>query len=287
MFPSEKYNLIVVLGPTASGKTRFAAKLAYAVDGEVISADSRQVYREMTIGTGKDIEDYIVKGEKIKYHLIDIVEPGYKYNLFEYQTDFFKVFEKVTQKNKFPVLCGGTGLYLESVLKDYKMVHVPVNPELRKSLDGKSLEELTEILKGFKKLHNKTDTDTVKRAVRGIEIETYYRDHPEIVPDHPEINSLIIGINIDRESRRRKITDRLKKRLEEGMTEEVDSLLKKGLSPDDLIYYGLEYKFVTLYLTGELTFDEMFDKLNTAIHRFAKRQMTWFRGMEQIGRAHV
>lgn len=283
MFPSEKYNLIVVLGPTASGKTRFAAKLAYAVDGEVISADSRQVYREMTIGTGKDIEDYIVKGEKIKYHLIDIVEPGYKYNLFEYQTDFFKVFEKVTQKNKFPVLCGGTGLYLESVLKDYKMVHVPVNPELRKSLDGKSLEELTEILKGFKKLHNKTDTDTVKRAVRGIEIETYYRDHPEIVPDHPEINSLIIGINIDRESRRRKITDRLKKRLEEGMTEEVDSLLKKGLSPDDLIYYGLEYKFVTLYLTGELTFDEMFDKLNTAIHRFAKRQMTWFRGMERKG----
>jgi len=283
MFPSEKYNLIVVLGPTASGKTRFAAKLAYAVDGEVISADSRQVYREMTIGTGKDIEDYIVKGEKIKYHLIDIVEPGYKYNLFEYQTDFFKVFEKVTQKNKFPVLCGGTGLYLESVLKDYKMVHVPVNPELRKSLDGKSLEELTEILKGFKKLHNKTDTDTVKRAVRGIEIETYYRDHPEIVPDHPEINSLIIGINIDRESRRRKITDRLKKRLEEGMTEEVDSLLKKGLSPDDLIYYGLEYKFVTLYLTGELTFDEMFDKLNIAIHRFAKRQMTWFRGMERKG----
>jgi tRNA dimethylallyltransferase len=280
---SEKYNLIVVLGPTASGKTSFAAKLAHAVNGEIISADSRQVYREMTIGTGKDYEDYVVEGEQVNYHLIDIVEPGYKYNLFEYQTDFFRAFDEVTRKNKFPVLCGGTGLYIESVLKDYKMVHVPVNPVLRKNLEGKSLGELTEILKGFKKLHNKTDTDTIKRAIRGIEIETYYRDHPEIVPDHPEIKPLILGINIDRDARREKITDRLKKRLEEGMIDEIRGLLKKGLAPGDLIYYGLEYKFVTLYLTGELTYDEMFDKLNTAIHRFAKRQMTWFRGMERKG----
>ena len=283
MHSSGKYNLIVVLGPTASGKTRFAARLAYEIDGEIIGADSRQVYREMTIGTGKDYDDYIVNGKKVKYHLIDIAEPGYKYNLFEYQTDFFRIFEEIKARNKFPVLCGGTGLYIESVLKDYKMVYVPVNPELRKSLEGKTLEELTEILKGFKKLHNKTDTDTVKRAIRGIEIETYYRDHPEIVPDHPEIKPLIIGIGIDRDARRKKITDRLKKRLEEGMIEEVESLLKKGLSPEDLIYYGLEYKFVTLYLTGELAYDEMFEKLNTAIHRFAKRQMTWFRGMERKG----
>ena len=283
MHSSGKYNLIVVLGPTASGKTHFAARLAYEIDGEIIGADSRQVYREMTIGTGKDYDDYIVNGKKVKYHLIDIAEPGYKYNLFEYQTDFFRSFEEIKARNKFPVLCGGTGLYIESVLKDYKMVYVPVNPELRKSLEGKTLEELTEILKGFKKLHNKTDTDTVKRAIRGIEIETYYRDHPEIVPDHPEIKPLIIGIGIDRDARRKKITDRLKKRLKEGMIEEVESLLKKGLSPEDLIYYGLEYKFVTLYLTGELTYDEMFEKLNTAIHRFAKRQMTWFRGMERKG----
>ena len=283
MFSSEKYNLIVVLGPTASGKTSFAAKLAYAVGGEIISADSRQVYRGMTIGTGKDLDDYIVNGERIRYHLIDIVDPGYKFNLFEYQTAFFESFEDISKRHKMPVLCGGTGLYIESVLKDYKMVYVPVNTELRKSLEGRSLDELTEILKGFKKLHNKTDTDTVKRAIRGIEIETYYRDHPEIVPDHPKIKPLIIGINIDRELRREKITDRLKKRLEEGMIDEVRGLLKKGLSPDDLIYYGLEYKFVTLYLTGELTYDEMFDKLNTAIHRFAKRQMTWFRGMERKG----
>lgn len=280
---SAKYNLIVVLGPTASGKTRFAAKLAYAINGEIISADSRQVYREMNLGTGKDYDDYYVNGEKINYHLVDIVEPGYKYNLFEYQKDFFDSFEKVINDEKFPVLCGGTGLYIEAVLKKYKMIHVPVNPELRSELENKTLEELTEILKGFKKLHNKTDTDTIQRAIRGIEIEVYYKDNPQIVPDLPEIKPLIIGINIDRQSRRKKITDRLERRLKEGMIEEVEGLLKKGISADALIYYGLEYKYVTLYLTGELTYKEMFDKLNTSIHRFAKRQMTWFRGMERKG----
>jgi len=280
---SAKYNLIVVLGPTASGKTRFAAKLAYAINGEIISADSRQVYREMNLGTGKDYDDYYVNGEKINYHLVDIVEPGYKYNLFEYQKDFFDSFEKVINDEKFPVLCGGTGLYIEAVLKKYKMIHVPVNPELRSKLENKTLEELTEILKGFKKLHNKTDTDTIQRAIRGIEIEVYYKDNPQIVPDLPEIKPLIIGINIDRQARRKKITDRLERRLKEGMIEEVEGLLKKGISADALIYYGLEYKYVTLYLTGELTYKEMFDKLNTSIHRFAKRQMTWFRGMERKG----
>ncbi len=283
MSVSEKYDLIVVLGPTASGKTRFAAKLASEINGEIISADSRQVYREMTIGTGKDYEDYIVDGKKIKYHLIDIAEPGYKYNLFEYQKDFFHSFEQITAEGKFPVLCGGTGLYIEAVLKKYKMVHVPVNEELRKELAGKSLVELTDILKTFKQLHNTTDTETVSRAIRSIEIATFYKNNPDIIPDLPDIRPLIIGISIDRQARRQKITERLKKRLEEGMTDEVKDLLDKGIKAEDLIYYGLEYKYVTLYLTGELTYDEMFEKLNTSIHRFAKRQMTWFRGMERRG----
>ena len=283
MTVTEKYNLIVVLGPTASGKTRFAAKLASEINGEIISADSRQVYREMTIGTGKDYEDYIVDGKKINYHLIDIVEPGYKYNLFEYQKDFFQSFEQVTSRGKFPVLCGGTGLYIEAVLKKYKMVHVPVNEELRKELEGKTLPELTDILKTFKQLHNTTDTETVSRAIRSIEIETFYKNNPDIVLDLPDIRPLIIGISIDRQARRERITERLKKRLDEGMTDEVKSLLDKGLTPEDLIYYGLEYKYVTLYLTGELNYNEMYEKLNTSIHRFAKRQMTWFRGMERRG----
>ncbi len=283
MSDTEKYNLIVVLGPTASGKTRFAAKLASKIDGEIISADSRQVYREMTIGTGKDIDDYIVDGKKIDYHLIDIVEPGYKYNLFEYQNDFFQSFEQITERGKFPVLCGGTGLYIEAVLKKYRMVPVPVNEDLRKELEGKSLIELRDILRAFRKLHNTTDTATVSRAIRSIEIETFYKNNPDIIPDLPEIRPLIIGINIDRQTRREKITERLKKRLDEGMIDEVKSLMDKGLTAEDLIYYGLEYKYVTLYLTGEMTYNEMFGKLNTSIHRFAKRQMTWFRGMERRG----
>jgi tRNA dimethylallyltransferase len=283
MLQSSKYNLIVILGPTASGKTKFAAQLAYRLNGEIISADSRQVYKDMTIGTGKDIDDYVVNGKEIKYHLIDILEPGYKYNLFEYQHDFFKSFESVNASGHLPIMCGGTGLYIEAVLKKYRLIHVPVNPGLREGLSGKTLEELTNILGTFKKLHNTTDSDTIPRAIRSIEIETYYKDNPDINLNLPDIKPLIIGINIDRQSRRNKITSRLETRLKEGMIEEVQGLLNKGIPTEDIIYYGLEYKYVTLHLLGELTYDEMFEKLNTAIHRFAKRQMTWFRSMERKG----
>ncbi len=283
MGQSSKYNLVVILGPTASGKTKFAARLAYMLNGEIISADSRQVYREMTIGTGKDIEDYIVDGKRIKHHLIDILEPGYKYNLFEYQHDFMKSFNSVNTSGKLPIMCGGTGLYIESVLKKYRLIHVPVNPELRESLSSHSLEELTTILATFKKLHNTSDSDTIPRAIRSIEIETYYKENPEINLNLPDINPLIIGINIDRQSRRDKITRRLEARLKEGMIEEVQRLLDRGINAEDIIYYGLEYKYVTLHILGELTYEEMFDKLKTAIHRFAKRQMTWFRRMERNG----
>ncbi len=283
MIQSTTYNLIVILGPTASGKTKFAAQLAFELNGEIISADSRQVYKDMTIGTGKDYEDYTVNGKRIKYHLIDILEPGYKYNLFEYQNDFFKSFENVSHSGHFPIMCGGTGLYIEAVLKKYKLIHVPVNPQLRENLANQSLEDLTGLLGTFKKLHNTTDSDTVPRAIRAIEIETFYKDHPDTDLKLPDINPLIIGINIDRQSRRSKITQRLEKRLKEGMIEEVQSLLDKGIPPEDIIYYGLEYKYVTLHLIGQLTYDDMFKKLNSAIHRFAKRQMTWFRSMERKG----
>lgn len=277
------YNLIVITGPTASGKTQLAAHLAYRINGEIISADSRQVYEKMDLGTGKDYDDYIVNGEKIPFHLIDIRKPGYKYNVYEYQTDFFKVFEDVCSCGKFPIMCGGTGLYIQAVLDQYKMVHVPPNPQLREALKDKSLEELSNILKQFKKLHNTTDTDTKKRAIRSIEIETYYQNHPEIEVKLPEVKPLIVGIAIDRELRRQKITQRLKARLNQGLIEEVKGLLDAGLSSEDLIYYGLEYKYVTLYVTGQMSYDEMFERLNIAIHQFAKRQMTWFRGMERKG----
>jgi len=277
------YNLLVILGPTASGKTNFATQLSHQIDGEIISADSRQIYRGMDLGTGKDLEDYTIDGTRIPYHLIDIVDAGYKYNVFEYQADFFKAFEKVKNNDHFPVMCGGTGMYIESVLKKYKLINVPVNDNLRDSLQGKDLKELSFILSQFKSLHNQTDTDTIKRAIRAIEIETYYQDNPEIVVELPEVNPLIIGVNIDREERRKKITDRLKKRIDEGMITEVKQLLDSGVAPEDLIYYGLEYKYLTMHVTGELTYQQMFDKLNVAIHQFAKRQMTWFRGMERRG----
>ena len=280
---SSKYNLVVILGPTACGKTTFATQLAYKLNGEIISADSRQVYRQMDLGTGKDLGEYQVNGHPIPHHLIDIAEPGYKYNVFEYQSDFFKAFEQVQQNNRWPIMCGGTGLYIEAVLKKYKLINVPVNETLRGLLKGQTLEELTTILSGYKKLHNDTDTDTIPRAIRAIEIEDYYQHHKEIELNLPEIRPLVMGINIDREARRKKITHRLKERLDQGMVEEVRALLNRGLSPDDLIYYGLEYKFITLYLTGQLTFEEMADQLNVAIHQFAKRQMTWFRGMERKG----
>lgn len=280
---SNTYNLIVILGPTASGKTAFAARLAKAIDGEIISADSRQIYRRMDLGTGKDYDDYIVQGDKVPVHLIDIREPGYKYNVYEYQTDFFKVFEEINSRGKFPVMCGGTGLYIEAVLKRFKMIHVPSDPALRESLKGKSLTELETILRSFRKLHNNTDSDTVKRAIRAIEIETYYASHPEIEVDLPEVRPLIIGVEIDRDLRRERITSRLNQRLNEGMIEEVRRLLDEGVCAEDLIYYGLEYKYVTQYLIGKIGYEEMIMELNIAIHQFAKRQMTWFRRMSRNG----
>ncbi|MBE6276260.1 MAG: tRNA (adenosine(37)-N6)-dimethylallyltransferase MiaA [Bacteroides sp.] len=278
-----KYDLITIIGPTASGKTPLAANLADRLHTEIISGDSRQVYRRMDLGTGKDLVDYVVDGRPVPYHLIDIVEPGSKYNVFEYQRDFLKAYQEIIAKGKIPVLCGGTGMYIESVLKGYRLLPVPENPELRASLEGKSLEELTKILQNYKKLHNSTDIDTAKRAIRAIEIEEYYKQQPPEYREFPTLKSLIIGVDINRELRREKITRRLKQRLEEGMIEEVRGLLAEGIHPDDLIYYGLEYKFLTQHVIGELTYDEMFLQLETAIHQFAKRQMTWFRGMERRG----
>lgn len=277
------YDLVTILGPTASGKTPLAAALAYRLNAEIISGDSRQVYRRMDLGTGKDLADYVVDGKRIPYHLIDIVEPGYKYNVFEFQRDFLQAYDEIRQRGILPILCGGTGMYIESVLKGYKLLPVPENQELRASLADKSLDELTTILAGYKKLHNSTDVDTVKRAIRAIEIEEYYRQQPVSAREFPAINSLVIGVDIDRDLRRAKITRRLKQRLDEGMVDEVRALLDAGIPAEDLIYYGLEYKYLTLYAVGQLTYDEMFHQLEIAIHQFAKRQMTWFRGMERRG----
>lgn len=280
--------MITILGPTASGKTDIAAHLAARLDAEIISADSRQVYRRMDIGTGKDIADYTVDGKKVPYHLIDIVEPGTKYNLFEYQRDFLDAYNDIRDRGKNVILCGGTGLYIESVLKGYRLIPVAENTVLRKSLEGKSLEELTAILEKLKKennsnMHNRTDVDTAKRAVRAIEIETAYRETPIEERSFPDIDTVIIGVGIDRELRRRKITKRLRQRLDEGMVGEVRGLLDSGIPADNLIYYGLEYKFITEYIIGKLSYEEMFRSLEIAIHQFAKRQMTWFRGMERRG----
>lgn len=275
--------LITILGPTACGKTTLAVHLAHRIGGEILSADSRQVYRRMDIGTGKDLKEYHIDGRQIPYHLINIVEPGSKYNIFEYQRDFFKAYDDIRARGARPIMCGGTGLYLEAILKGYNLMPVPENPELRKSLEGKTLKELTEILQGYKVLHNKTDVDTTKRAIRAIEIEEYYLQHPVNPDQYPVPESLIIGVDIDRETRRERITRRLTERLEEGMIDEMKSLLDSGISAEDLIYYGLEYKYVTLYLTGRLSYKYMFQELEVAIHQFAKRQMTWFRGMERRG----
>ena len=276
--------MITILGPTASGKTPLAASLAKEIGGEIISADSRQVYRRMDIGTGKDLEDY---GD-IPYHLIDIAEPGTKYNLFQYQQDFFDAYNNIIGRGKIPILCGGTGLYIEAVLKGYQLSPVPQNHELRKRLEDKTLDELTQMLVELKQqngsnMHNKTDVDSCQRAIRAIEIETYNLQHPVPRRELPPVDSVIIGVNIDREARRQKITNRLKARLEGGMVDEVRSLLNEGIPAEDLIYYGLEYKFVTEYVTGQTAYDEMFQRLEIAIHQFAKRQMTWFRGMERRG----
>lgn len=275
-------SLIVITGPTASGKTRRAVDIARALDGEIISADSRQIYRGMDLGTGKDIEEYGI----VPYHLIDICPAGYRYNLYEYLRDERAAQADIEARGRWPILCGGTGLYVESVINGIALPEVPANPELRASLEGKSLEELTTILSSMKTLHNVTDVDSCKRAIRAIEIAEYYRLHPdeaEATRPHPQTDAVIIGVDIDRETRRRSITERLRSRLDAGMIEEVKRLLDSGINPDDLIYYGLEYKYLTLYLTGRMTLGEMTEGLEIAIHQFAKRQMTWFRGMERRG----
>ena len=279
----KKYDLITILGPTAAGKTSFAAALAACIQSEIISADSRQVYRRMDIGTGKDLNDYNVAGKQIPFHLINICEPGVKYNVFRYQHDFFSVYHRLKSDGITPILCGGTGLYIEAVLKGYQLLDVPPNPVLRQSLSGKSLTELESILSNYKTLHNKTDVDTPQRAIRAIEIAEYYLKEAPESNEYQPINSLIIGLDINREQRRQKISRRLHQRLEEGMIDEVRALLNEGIPPDDLIYYGLEYKYLTLYITGQLTFETMTKELEIAIHQFAKRQMTWFRGMERRG----
>ena len=285
--------LITILGPTACGKTSLAVALAYSLhmegqEAEILSGDSRQVYRGMTIGTGKDLGDYTVEGYNVPYHLIDICEPGTKYNLFQYQQDFHKAYNEVRGRGALPILCGGTGLYIESVLKGYQLSPVPQNQPLRDKLEGRSLEELTTMLRQLKRqtgsnMHNTTDVDTAQRAIRAIEIETYNLEHPTELRTLPAIPSIIIGVNIDRELRREKITQRLRQRLDEGMVDEIRSLLKSGISAEDLMYYGLEYKFITEFVIGQTTYEEMFRQLEIAIHQFAKRQMTWFRGMERRG----
>jgi tRNA dimethylallyltransferase len=278
-----KYDLLVVTGPTASGKTSLAASLALKLNGEIISADSRQIYRRMDLGTGKDYCDYIVEGQSVPYHLIDIADPGYKYSVFEYQRDFINVLNDLRSRNKFPLVCGGSGMYIDSVVSGYRMIEVPPDPVFRESLEEKSLTELTEILSTFKKLHNKTDIDTRKRAIRAIEIERYIVTGKESLTRFPEAKPLIAGVLFTREKRRKRISERLKARLEGGMADEVRQLLMQGVDPETLIYYGLEYKYLTLYVTGKISYNEMFSSLETAIHQFAKRQMTWFRGMERKG----
>lgn len=293
--------MITILGPTASGKTSLAAALALHINGmdssmwggdthgaEIISADSRQVYRGMDIGTGKDLEDYTVGGKLIPYHLIDICDAGTKYNLFQYQQDFYDAYQDITHRGVLPILCGGTGLYIESVLKGYHLSPVPQNPALRSSLEGKTLEELTDMLVDLKakngsNMHNRTDVDTAQRAIRAIEIETYNLEHPMPERELPAVDSLVIGVSIDRDARRDKITRRLKQRLENGMVEEIKGLLDCGIPAENLLYYGLEYKFVTEYVIGKTSYEEMLRGLEIAIHQFAKRQMTWFRGMERRG----
>lgn len=282
------YNMITILGPTASGKTDLAARLAYDLNAEIISADSRQVYRRMDIGTGKDLDEYTVNGRDIPYHLIDICEPGTKYNLFRYQEDFRKSYQSIVNRERLPILCGGTGLYIESVLKGYQLSPVPQNESLRKSLAGKTLDELVPMLERLKRqtrsiMHNTTDVDSCQRAIRAIEIETYNIQHPMAKREMPGVASLIVGLDIERNARRAKISHRLKSRLENGMVDEVKSILDSGVDADSLIYYGLEYKYVTEYIIGRLSYDEMYHLLEIAIHQFAKRQMTWFRGMERRG----
>jgi len=277
------YDLLVITGPTASGKTALAAAISYRVEGEIISADSRQVYRGMNIGTGKDYNDYLINGIRIPCHLIDIADPGYEYNVFEYQRDFIKVYLDLKKRKIFPVVCGGSGMYADSIITGYKMFEVPPDSGLRIELEKKSMEELKEILSTYKNLHNITDIDTKKRVIRAIEIEHFNQNKAKQKSEFPKVKPLVVGIMFDRDSRRKRITERLRQRLESGMVDEVKQLIDMGINTETLIYYGLEYKFITLYLTGEISYEEMFKGLEIAIHQFAKRQMTWFRGMERRG----
>lgn len=285
MYPetTNNYDLVLVTGPTASGKTSLAVSIAHRMNGEIISADSRQVYRGMDLGTGKDYNDYIIGGSRIPCHLIDIADPGYKYNVFEYQRDFFRIYRSLKERNVFPVVCGGSGMYADSIITGYKMVEVPPDSGLRSRLEKKSLEELIGILSAMKNLHNTTDIDTKKRAIRAIEIEHSNRNQRVQKSQIPRINSLVIGVMLNRDIRRRNISIRLQQRMKAGMVEEVKRLIDSGVDTDTLIYYGLEYKYITLYLTGKITYEKMVSDLETAIHQFAKRQMTWFRGMEKKG----
>ena len=277
------HNLITILGPTATGKTTLAANLAALIGGEIISADSRQVYHGMDIGTGKDFKDYIVNGKAIPYHLVDIAEPGYEYNVFEFQRDFIQAFQQISDKEKIPILCGGTGLYIESVLKGFNFIYVPENQLLRSELELLSDDDLIKILASYRKLHNTTDLTDRSRLIRAIEISEYKKQNPKAKMDVPRIQSINFGINFPRETTRNRITERLKNRLESGMIDEVKKLIENGLRSEQLTFYGLEYRYITLYVTGEFSYDEMFSKLNIAIHQFAKRQMTWFRKMEKNG----
>ena len=281
--PESDYDLLLVIGPTASGKTSLAVAIAKSIGGEIISADSRQVYKGMNLGTGKDYNEYLIENTPLPFHLIDIVDPGYKYNVFEYQRDFIKVYSNLKERKVFPVVCGGSGMYADSIINGYKMFEVPTDSGLRAELEKKSLEELREILSTYKNLHNTTDTDSKKRAIKAIEIEYFSRNLKKQISKFPEIRSLVVGVMFDRESRRRRITERLKQRLAVGMVDEVKHLIESGIDTETLIYYGLEYKFITLYLTGKYSYDDMVRDLEIAIHQFSKRQMTWFRGMERRG----
>jgi tRNA dimethylallyltransferase len=283
MIKSQNWNLVTILGHTAAGKTAFAAHLADRIHGEIISADSRQVYKGMNLGTGKDYDDYLVDGKRIPHHLIDIAEPGYEYNVYEFSRDFIRVYNDIYSRGLIPVLCGGTGLYLESVLRGYQLINVPVNNELREKAGRMPMEELETWLASLKTLHNTTDTVNRKRLTRAIEIELYYKEHKFNKTLYPTLKPVIFGIRFEREERRERITQRLKQRLDEGMADEVKQLTEAGIHPEKLEFYGLEYKYLTWYITGRISYEDMFRELNTAIHRFAKRQMTWFRKMEREG----
>lgn len=276
-------DLVTVLGHTAAGKTAFAAHLAARLGGEIISADSRQVYRGMDIGTGKDYKDYLVEEQEIPFHLIDILDAGYEYNVYLFKRDFLRVFTDISERGIMPVLCGGSGLYIESVLRNFRLLNVPLNPGLRDKLKTKSLDELVNILKLHGPLHNSTDTTNRKRLVRAIEIAMYQSHHQEESVNERELNTLVLGIRFDRNIRRERITQRLHERMKEGMVEEVEGLLQSGVPAEKLDYYGLEYRYVCRFILKEISYDEMIGSLNTAIHQFAKRQMTYFRGMERRG----